>query len=209
MDNAKRPEPTSRWTELAAEADTANRYAERFAAAAAAGQDVHGEAHFVHALLEGPGRVLDAGCGTGRVAVRLAELGHDVVGVDLDERMLERARADAPDLTWVQGDLADFDLGSHFDLVVAAGNVIPLVAPGTEAAVVAALARHLRPGGLLVAGFGLHPDHLPLDEAPFGLSEYDAWCAAAGLTLQDRYAGWDGAAYTGGRYAVSVHRLRA
>jgi SAM-dependent methyltransferase len=195
---------TSRWTELASEAETASRYAERFAAAAAAGQDVHGEASFVHALLEGPGRVLDAGCGTGRVAVRLAELGHDVVGVDLDERMLERARADAPGLTWVLADLAGLELGEQFDLVVAAGNVIPLVAPGTEAAVVAALARHLRPGGLLVAGFGLHPDHLPLAEAPFGLSEYDAWCAAAGLVLVNRYAGWDGEPYAGGRYAVSV-----
>ena len=47
-------------------------------------------------------------------------------------------------------------------MVVAAGNVIPLVAAGTEASVVAALAAQLVPGGLLVAGFGLHPDFLPI-----------------------------------------------
>jgi SAM-dependent methyltransferase len=200
------PEPSSRWTELAAAADTAKRYADRFAAAAAAGQDVHGEARFVDGLLKGPARVLDAGCGTGRVAVRLAELGHDVVGVDLDQRMLDQARVDAPALTWVLADLAGLDLaGPPFDLVVTAGNVVPLVAAGTEAAVVAGLARHLRPGGLLVAGFGLDPAHLPLDEAPFGLESYDAWCTSAGLVLQDRFADWDGNPYGRGGYAVSVH----
>ena len=199
-------EPTSRWTDLASEADTAKRYAGRFAAAAAAGQDVHGEAGLVHRLLAGPSRVLDAGCGTGRVAVRLAALGHDVVGVDLDQRMLDQARHDAPALTWVLGDLAGLDLQQEFDLVVAAGNVIALVAAGTEASVVAALARHLRQGGLLVAGFGLDAAHLPLDEAPFGLPSYDGWCSEAGLVLQDRYAGWDADPYASGGYAVSVHR---
>lgn len=197
----------SRWAALVPDEGRADRYAEAFASAAASGKDVHGEAHFVHALLPGPARVLDAGCGTGRVARRLAELSHDVVGVDLDEAILTRARADAPHLTWVQGDLAELDLpGSPFDLVVAAGNVIPLVAAGSEQAVVSALAAHLRPEGLLVAGFGLDAAHLPLDEAPFGLPSYDAWCSAAGLSLVERHATWDGAPFDGGGYAVSVHR---
>ena len=200
------PPPRSRWTDVAAGEDVARRYAERFAAAAASGKDVHGEAHFVHALLPGPSRVLDAGCGTGRVAIRLAELGHDVVGVDLDQRMLDEARAAAPALNWVLADLADLDLaGPGFDLVVMAGNVMPLVAAGSEPAVLAALARHLRPEGLLVAGFGLDVAHLPLDEVPFGLPEYDAWCSAAGLVLQDRYADWDANPFDGGGYAVSTH----
>jgi SAM-dependent methyltransferase len=197
----------SRWSGISGEPGGADRYADRFAAAAAAGQDVHGEAHLVHALLPGPSRVLDAGCGTGRVAVRLAELGHDVVGVDLDEAMLDRARRDAPALTWVVGDLATLDLdGPPYDLVVAAGNVIPLVAAGQEAAVVAALARHLRAGGLLVAGFGLDAAHLPLDDAPVDLPGYDGWCRAAGLELVERWATWDRAPHEGGGYAVSVHR---
>ena len=40
------------------------------------------------------------------------------------------------------------------------------------------LARHLAPGGRLVTGFGLDAEHLPLDEAPFGLDAYDGWCEA-------------------------------
>jgi SAM-dependent methyltransferase len=197
---------SSRWAALVPDEGRADRYAESFAAAAASGKDVHGEAHFVHALLPGPSLVLDAGCGTGRVAVRLAALGHEAVGVDLDEAMLARARADAPHLEWVLADLTALDLGRPFDLIVAAGNVIPLVAAGSEAAVVAGLARHLRPGGLLVAGFGLDPQHLPLDEAPVDLPSYDGWCTSAGLSLVERFATWDRDPYDGGGYAVSVHR---
>ena len=61
-------------------------YDARFTALAQTGQDVHGEAHFVTAL--GVTSVLDAGCGTGRVAIELARRGLDVVGIDLDAAML-------------------------------------------------------------------------------------------------------------------------
>ena len=195
----------SRWDDVARPRGA--EYAARFAALAAAGADVHGEASFCQTLLPPPARVLDAGCGTGRVAVRLTALGYDCVGVDADPEMLAEARRSAPDLAWVLADLAALDLPDRgFDLVVAAGNVVPLVAEGSEAAAVEAMAAHLRHGGLLTAGFGLAPSHLPLDHAPVSLDQYDAFCAAAGLVFEQRFATWDGKAYDGGPYAVSVHR---
>jgi SAM-dependent methyltransferase len=200
----------SRWSEISG-GDAGARYAARFAELAASGANVHGEADLVTRLV-GPGsRVLDAGCGTGRVAIRLAQLGYDCVGVDLDASMLAEARRAAPELPWFLADLTGLDLSGHgvpagFDLVVAAGNVIPLLAAGTEPEAVERLAAQLRPGGLLVAGFGLAASHLPISTAPVGLPGYDAWCAAAGLRLERRYATWDGEDYTGGPYAVSVHR---
>jgi predicted TPR repeat methyltransferase len=170
---------------------------------------MHGEASFCAALVPPGSRILDAGCGTGRVAIRLAELGYDCVGVDCDESMLAQAAlSGGPAIPWILADLAtmtEADLGIPFDLVVAAGNVIPLVAAGSEAATITNLATSLVPQGILVVGFGLDASHLPLDNAPFGLTEYDKWCTDAGLTLQHRYAAWDGAAYDGGGYAVSVH----
>ena len=198
----------SRWREVSG-GDAGQRYAARFAELAAGGMDVHGEAALVTRLVEPGARVLDAGCGTGRVAIRLAQLGYDCVGVDLDASMLAQARTAAPDLAWVLADLSELDLPEHgipaeFDLVVAAGNVIPLLAPGTEPAAVRRLATQLRPGGLLVAGFGLAPSHLPTSSAPVQLAGYDDWCAAAGLRLVRRYATWDGEDYTGGPYAVGA-----
>ncbi|GHH81018.1 SAM-dependent methyltransferase [Streptomyces sulfonofaciens] len=185
-------------------------YAARFAALARSGKDVHGEARFCAALVPVGARVLDAGCGTGRVMIRLAELGYDCVGVDLDASMLAVARRQAPELPWFQVDLAGFEpdrlgIAADFDLVVAAGNVLPLLAAGTETTVVERLAGALRPGGLLVAGFGLDESHLPVPPG-ITLPEYDDCCAAAGFTLVDRFATWDADPYDGGGYAVSVHR---
>ena len=177
----------------------AAEYDRRFTEAAAEGRDMHGEASFVEALR--PRRVLDAGCGTGRVAVELARRGVDVVGVDLDADMLEAARAKAPGLDWRLADLATLDLADQppFDVVVAAGNVMIFLEQGSEAAVVANLARHLAPEGLLVAGFQLGRD---LD-----LATYDGHCRRAGLELTERWATWDRQPWReGGEYAVSVHR---
>jgi SAM-dependent methyltransferase len=202
----------SRWSELTG-GDAGARYASRFAELAATGADLHGEARLCTGLVPTGSRVLDAGCGTGRVAIRLTELGYHCVGMDLDDSMLTEARRSAPEIPWLLADLASLDLPAHgipdgFDLIVAAGNVIPLLAPGTEPTVVSRLAAHLRPGGLLVAGFGLDAAHLPLASAPVDLAAYDVWCDTAGLTLQQRFATWDGDEYLSGAYAVSVHRAR-
>jgi len=199
----------SRWHELTG-GTSGPDYAARFAAVARSGKDVHGEARFCTALVPAGARVLDAGCGTGRVMIRLTELGYDCVGVDLDASMLAVAQKQAPGLPWFQVDLAEFEprllgIPADFDLVVAAGNVFPLLAAGTEATVVERLAAALRPGGLMVAGFGLDAAHLPVPPG-ITLPEYDDCCSAAGLTLVDRFATWDAAPYDGGGYAVSVHR---
>ncbi|MFE7759075.1 class I SAM-dependent methyltransferase [Streptomyces sp. NPDC057429] len=199
---------SDRWAELTG-GQAGEEYAQRFARLAESGHDIHGEAAFCAALLNPAARILDAGCGTGRIAIRLAELGHSCTGVDVDSSMLAVARRDAPTQEWLLGDLARLDaLGLHpgFDLVLAAGNVIPLLAPGTEAAVVRQLAGVLRPGGLLVTGMGLDAEHLPLPEPPLTLTEFDHWCTQAGLTLRQRYATWSGDPYRQGcGYAVSVH----
>jgi len=163
---------------------------------AAKGQNIHGEADFVEAL--GVHSVLDAGCGTGRVAIELARRGLDVVGVDLDPGMLAAARRKAPQLEWIEADLVSMRLPT-FEAVVLAGNVMIFLAPGTEATVVDNLAAHLQPGGLLVSGFQLMPGRL-------SLPEYDAMAAAAGLELVGRWATWDKQMYQGGDYAVSLHR---
>jgi SAM-dependent methyltransferase len=172
-------------------------YDERFARLAAQGQDMHGEADLVASY--GVRSVLDAGCGTGRVAIELARRGCQVTGVDLDGQMLTMAREKAPGLEWVEADLEEVDLGSRFEAVVMAGNVMIFVTPGTEAAVVANMARHLDPGGLLIAGFTIRADRLPL-------KLYDEAAAAVGLGLADRWATWDRLPWgPGADYAVSIH----
>lgn len=174
-----------------------DRYQQRFDTLAASGVGVHGEADFVTGL--DPATVLDAGCGTGRVAVELARRGIDVVGVDLDPSMIATARRIGPELTWVEADVSGLDLGRQFDVVVMAGNVLLFTPPSTQAALVGGCARHLRPGGALVAGFQL--------DGRYWLDDYDRHVRDAGLELVERWASWDRQPYPGpGGYVVSVHR---
>ena len=172
-------------------------YQDRFDALAAAGTDVHGEATFVRAYQ--PSLVLDAGCGTGRVAIELARHGIDVIGVDVDAAMLQTARTRAPALDWRLADLATFTLDrDDVDVGVLAGNVLLFVAPGTEPAVVANVTRTLRDGGRLVAGFQLEPGR-------YGLDELDRDAAAAGLVLEGRWSTWGRDPHLDGDdYAVST-----
>lgn len=187
------------------------------------GQNIHGEADLVALLLadrgggrmmadrgggrekadRGGGRVLDAGCGTGRVAIELAARGMSVTGVDADPQMLSTAQAKAPESDWAQCDLADAGrlaavAPGPFDLVLLAGNVMVFLEPGTERQVLVNLADRLAPGGLLVAGFSLLAD--------LTLERYDDLAGQAGLHLMKRWATWDRVPFDGGEYAVSVHR---
>jgi ubiquinone/menaquinone biosynthesis C-methylase UbiE len=171
-------------------------YQARFDALAAGGVDVHGEATFVATLH--PASVLDAGCGTGRVAIELARRGLEAVGVDADSSMIATARQRSPELEWFVADLTELELGRIFDVVVMAGKVPLFTRLGTQGALVAGCARHVNPGGALVCGFQLGRD--------YDLTTYDHHCAEAGLELTERWATWDREPFHPDRdYAVSVH----
>jgi len=172
-------------------------YDARWKAMAAAGKDPHGEVAFVQRY--SPAKLLDAGCGTGRVAIELVQRGIAAVGVDVSDEMLAAARAKAPAISWHLQDLATLALDDRFDVVVMAGNVMIFVIAGTEATVIERVALHLRPGGRLITGFQLGRG--------YDLATFDADCAAAGLELAERYATWDADPFPGdGTYAVSVHQ---
>jgi SAM-dependent methyltransferase len=185
----------NRW--LANRREDGKEYDVKFEAMQDAGQEVHGEANFVWRYQ--PQTVLDAGCGTGRVAIELARRGCATLGVDIDPKMLSRAKEKAPALNWQLGDISTVRLSQNFDLIVLAGNVLLFVAPNTEADVIANLTSYLNVGGKLVAGF-------QLNYGTFNLLKYDDFCRSAGLHLLERYSTWEGDKWdNSAHYAVSVH----
>lgn len=134
-------------------------YVERFRAMAAAGEDLAGEARLIDAMVGRGARILDAGCGSGRVGGELARLGHDVVGVDVDPVLVEAAVEDYPGPRWIVEDLALLDLSAHgitepFEAIVSAGNVMAFLAPSTRIDVLRRLRGHVDPEGRIVLGFG-------------------------------------------------------
>ncbi len=163
-------------------------YIERFRAMASEGADLGGEARLIDALLPPRSRVLDAGCGPGRVGALLHERGHEVVGVDADPELIAAAQEDHPGPRWLVADLAELDLAQlgvvePFAGAVLAGNVMAFLAPGTEADVLTAIAAHLAPDGIVVVGFGA--------DRGYPLSDFDRHAGSAGLGIEHRFATWD------------------
>lgn len=183
---ARRP---SRWEQrVAADPHHSHWYVNRFRVMAADGADLAGEARLVDAMVPRGSRILDAGCGPGRVGSRLHAVGHTVVGVDVDPVLIEAARADHPGPDWRVGDLAQLDLPGEgvpepFDVVLCAGNVMTFLAEGSEPEVLRRMAAHLRPDGRLVVGFGAGRGYT--------FDTFFADVAGIGLTVDLALATWD------------------
>lgn len=149
---------------VAADPGHSQWYIERFRAMARAGDDLAGEARFVDAMAPRGARILDAGCGPGRLGGYLAKAGHDVVGVDVDPALIEAAEHDYPGPRWLVGDLAELDLPAHgiaepFDVIVSAGNVMAFLAPSTRALVLSRLRAHAAEDGRAAIGFGAYREY--------------------------------------------------
>lgn len=173
------------WSEIVAlNPQHSANYAARWKQFAAEGKDIVGEARLIDAMAPRGARILDAGCGTGRIGGYLAACGHTVVGTDLDPYLIDVAKQDFPDVAWHVGDLTrDAIPEGNFDLAVVAGNVFGFIAPEGRDAALRTIYNALVPAGRAVIGFG----------AGRGLAfgEFFELCEAAGFTVEGKYSTWE------------------
>lgn len=105
---------------------------------------------FYLSLAKGSAHVLDIGCGTGIFSLELAKRGHDVVGVDPAEAMINIARSNpfGDKVKWVHADVRDLRLDERFDMVLMTGNAFQaLTSKEDRSQAFRTFAHHLKPGG--------------------------------------------------------------
>ncbi len=147
------------------------------------------------------GRILDLGCGTGRVTRHLARREHRVVGVDASAALIAEldGSADAPTIETVVADVRDFELGSAFELAIAPMQLIQLLDSADERlACLRSVERHLGDGG--VAAFAIVEAVPAPTDAPPPLPdarEVDGWVYSS-LPIEA----------ASGNGAIRVRRLR-
>lgn len=187
------------WKEIiAADPQHSRRYANRWRGFVREGRDIDGEARLVDAMVPRHARILDAGCGQGRVGGYLAKAGHRVVGVDVDPYLIDEAKRQFPDATWLVGDLAQLPhvlndgqenpphegAAAVFDAIICPGNVLTFVAPEDRAQVLHGFAEVLNPqGGRAIVGFGAGRG--------WEVADFETTAREAGLTVVQRYSTWD------------------
>lgn len=177
------------WADMIeANPDHSRWYIDRFRQMEQQGNDLHGEARLVDAMVGRGARILDAGCGPGRVGGRLAALGHQVVGVDLDPVLVDEALSVHPDATWLTGDLERLDLSDlapadGFDIVVSTGNVLPFVREAGRRAAVARMAHYTSANGRMVVGFGAGRG--------YGFDRFLSDVGSAGMVVDHLASTWD------------------
>lgn len=107
--------------------------------------------NFVRSLLSPPGRVLDVGCGTGQLAIRLADLGYEVVGIDPSAGMLEQLRKRAPAVEAVQGSATEMPFrDGEFDLSISVATMHHIADPADVRLALGEMTRVVRPGGSII-----------------------------------------------------------
>ncbi len=94
--------------------------------------------------------LLDVACGTGTHASLLSKY-YQVEGLDLDPQMLSVAKKKHPKIQFHQGDMADYDLGRRFDVIVCLFSSIGYVKTKSRLGkAIKNMSTHLLPGGVLL-----------------------------------------------------------
>jgi SAM-dependent methyltransferase len=121
--------------------------------------------------------VLDVGCGTGLHLELLLAAGFEVEGLDVSEDQLAIAAGRLPEVKFHRGDMADFDTGRRYGHVCCLfSSVGYMVTPPRLNQAIAAMGRHVLPGGLLIVEPWHHPD-------TFGTGTSGRFVEQPGLTL--------------------------
>ncbi|MHA2788944.1 class I SAM-dependent methyltransferase [Corynebacterium sp. S7] len=174
------------WKEITSQnPEHSQNYARRWENMIAQGHDIDGEARLVDAIAPHRGaRILDAGCGQGRLGGYLAQRGHEVVGTDIDEVLIGHAKEKYPEATWYVGDLSTDPIAEdNFEVAVSAGNVMGFLAPEGRESALQHIFDAVAPGGRFLVGFGAGRG--------WGFDDFMDTARKVGFSAENVFESWD------------------
>ena len=160
---AERAEGESKGTRMTTDARDERRSVEPMKAPASRrwNHNIHYHRLILDAVPRGARSALDVGCGDGLLAAELAGVVPEVTGIDADAAVLDAARLESAEVSWVRGDVMTYEFGGRFDMVASVAMLHHL--PDLDAAL-ARLADLTAPGGVL-AVVGIARASRPRDAA--------------------------------------------
>ncbi|MFP7365810.1 class I SAM-dependent methyltransferase [Corynebacterium callunae] len=173
------------WKEITANNPAhSENYAQRWRDMQAAGEDIYGEARLVDAMAQRGSKILDAGCGQGRLGGYLAKQGHEVYGIDIDPILIGYAQAENPEANWSVGDLSADPLpATDFDLIFSAGNVMGFLAEEGRIPALQHIHDGLAADGRAIIGFGAGRG--------WAFGDFITQAEEVGLELENAYESWE------------------
>jgi tRNA A-37 threonylcarbamoyl transferase component Bud32/SAM-dependent methyltransferase len=146
------------------------------------------EAKLVDLMIRPGSRVLEAGCGSGRLGAALAALGHHVVGIDVDSAAIGSAKTNAPEARWLELDLRELTMEAlgesvPFDAITWIASGILAIAPEDRSEVFRRLALCCSPRGRIVVEYR--------SDAGYSCQQFRDDFLAAGLIPDVGFSGWD------------------
>ena len=95
--------------------------------------------------------VLELGCGSGNLGIRLLNANYEYVGIDLFSEMLVIAKEEFPMINVQQGDMRSFELAREFDAIIITGRSFCYLTTNKDVLhCLVQVYKHLKPGGLLI-----------------------------------------------------------
>lgn len=134
----------------------------------------------------GGNRILDAACGTGSNMKYLGDLGFSVDGFDISPEQIVAARKKLPGAPIVQADLLDFEMYQQYDVVLCLFNSIGyLKTKGNLVQVVANMARHTKPGGIIIIEPWLKPEDFIIRSVSFDTAHVGVDLSVVRMAISD------------------------
>ena len=95
-------------------------------------------------------KILELGCGNGRLLIPFFQNGFNILGLETSQNMIKLAKIKYPSIPIIQGDLTNFKIDQKFDIIILPNNTYNLIDPKLLAGMFESISNHLNKNGIII-----------------------------------------------------------